>query len=217
MPLAMKTKSQGEAESWPPIIEQLVAALLEAIEAAEQHLLALGFDTCRLRGAKGCQRIEALRDAVDALYTSDEAKRRFEIVARQIFIRFRALLVEPSALAYAERHDNIEAICRKLQEKLDTADVTEVLKELHRVVNEAIRTAAPGNDHAAQYCGTAAFRAASVSERVTLISPRGTLPGSWGYLALDFQRAMEDKKSTLLSVSPLDESLLSHLQQGGTK
>src|SRR2546430_12625549 len=56
--------------------------------------------------------------------------------------------MEPSALAYAERHDNIEAIYKKLEEKRDTADVTEVLKELHRIVNEAIRAAAPGDDHA---------------------------------------------------------------------
>ena len=102
----------------------------------------------RLHGAKGFDRIEALRDAVDALYTSDEAKRRFEIMARQVFIRFKALLMEPSAFAYAERHDNIEAIYKKLEERRDTADVTEVLKELHRIVNEAIRAQAPGEDHA---------------------------------------------------------------------
>ena len=129
-------------------IEELVAALLQAIEAAEKHLLGLGFDATRLHGATGFDRIEALRDAVDALYTSDEAKRRFEIMARQVFMRFKALLMEPSALAYAERHDNIEAIYKKLQDRRDTADVTEVLKELHRIVNEAIRAAAPGGDHA---------------------------------------------------------------------
>ncbi len=129
-------------------IEELVAALLQSIEAAETHLRGLGFDPDRLRGATGFARIEALRDGVDALYTSDEAKRRFEIIARQVFIRFKALLMESSALACAERHDNIEAIYKKLQEKRDTADVTEVLKELHRIVNEAIRAAAPGNDHA---------------------------------------------------------------------
>ena len=67
---------------------------------------------------------------------------------RQVFIRFKALLMEPSVLVYAERHDNIEAIYKKLQDKRDTADVTEVLKELHRIVNEAIRAAAPGEDHA---------------------------------------------------------------------
>jgi hypothetical protein len=47
-------------------------------------------------GAKGFARIKALRDAVEALYTTDEAKRRFEIMARQVFIRFKALLMEPS-------------------------------------------------------------------------------------------------------------------------
>lgn len=129
-------------------IEERVAALLQALEAAEAHLLALGFDASRLQGATGFTRIEALRDAVDAVYTSDEAKRRFEIMARQVFTRFKALLMEPSALAYAERHDNLEVIYKKLQEKRDTADVTEVLKALHRIVNEAIRAAAPGADHA---------------------------------------------------------------------
>ena len=129
-------------------IEELVLALLEALEAAENHLLGLGFDARRLDGAAGFDRIEALRDAVDALCTSDEAKRRFEIMSRQVFIRFTALLMEPSARAYAERRDNIEAIYKKLEDKRDTADVTELLKELHRIVNEAIRAAAPGADHA---------------------------------------------------------------------
>ena len=72
----------------------------------------------------------------------DESKRRFEIMARQVFIRFKALIMEPAAFAYAERHDNIEAIYKKLEERRDTADVTDLLKELHRIVNEAIRAAA---------------------------------------------------------------------------
>ncbi|HKV96601.1 MAG TPA: type I restriction endonuclease subunit R [Gammaproteobacteria bacterium] len=129
-------------------IAEMVASLEQAIEAAEKHLLDLGFDAERLKGAAGFDRIEALRDAVDAVYTSDEAKRRFEIMAREVFNRFKALLMEPSALAYAERHDNIEAIYKKLQDRRDTADVTDLLKTLHRIVNEAIRAAAPGADHA---------------------------------------------------------------------
>jgi len=56
--------------------------------------------------------------------------------------------MEPSVFAYAERHDNIKAIYKKLSERRDTADVTALLKELHRIVNEAIRAEAPGDDHA---------------------------------------------------------------------
>ena len=121
-------------------------ALLEAIVATEAHLRGLGFDPGVLLGSKGFVRIKGLKDAVEAVYSTDEAKRRFEILARQVFIRFKALLMEPSAWAYAERHDNIEAIYKKLTERRDTADVTELLKELHRIVNEAIRTQAPGDD-----------------------------------------------------------------------
>ena len=129
-------------------IEERVQALIEAIEATEAHLRGLGFDPAALAGSTGFARIKGLKDAVEAVYSSDEAKRRFEILARQVFVRFKALLMEPSAFACAERHDNIEAIYKKLTERRDTADVTELLKELHRIVNEAIRTQTPGDDQA---------------------------------------------------------------------
>lgn len=127
-------------------IEERVQALLEAIEATEAHVRGLGFEMRSLIGAHRFVRIKGMADAVEAVYTSDESKRRFEILARQVFVRFRALLMEPSAFAYAERHDNIEAIYKKLTERRDTADVTELLKELHRIVNQAIRAEAPGAD-----------------------------------------------------------------------
>ena len=82
-----------------------------------------------LLGSAGFARIKGLKDAVEAVYTSDEVKRRFEILARQVFVRFKALLMEPSTFADAERHDNIKAIYKKLAERRDTADVTELLKE----------------------------------------------------------------------------------------
>jgi type I restriction enzyme R subunit len=127
-------------------VEERVQALLEAIEATEFHLRSLGFDPATLIGSTGFVRIAGIKNAVDAVYTTDESKRRFEILARQVFIRFRSLLMEPTVFQHAERHDNIEAIYKKLTERRDTADVTQLLKELHRIVNEAIRTQAPGQD-----------------------------------------------------------------------
>lgn len=129
-------------------IEERVQALVEAIEATEAHLRSVGFDPTQLTGAKGFGRIKALSDAVEVVYSSEDAKRRFEILARQVFIRFKSLLTEPTIYSFAERHDNIEAIYKKLTERRDTSDVTALLKELHRIVNEAIRTREPGGDQA---------------------------------------------------------------------
>jgi type I restriction enzyme R subunit len=137
----------GGGEEIVAPIEERVKALNAAIEETENHLLACGFDPARMIGAKGFDRIAALADAVEAVTGArDEGRRRFEILARQVFDRFKALIMERAAFAFAERHDNIEAIYKKLQERRDTADVTELLKELHRIVNEAIRTAEPGDD-----------------------------------------------------------------------
>lgn len=137
----------GEAEIVAPI-EERVAALADAIAVTEAHLRGLGFEANSLLGTKGFTRIQLLADAVEAVYTSDESKRRYEILARVVFSRFKALLVEPSALIYAERHDNIEAIYKKLTERRDTADVSELLKILHRIVNQAIASQGAGGDQA---------------------------------------------------------------------
>jgi type I restriction enzyme R subunit len=137
----------GEDDVVDPLEKQL-EALRKAIEATEKHLAGLGFDVARLVGAKGFDRIEALADAVEAVSTSDDARRRYGILARLMFACFKALLTEPSAVAYAERHDNIEAIYRKLEDELDKADVTEVLKALHRIVNASITAQGRGSDHA---------------------------------------------------------------------
>ncbi len=144
---ALGDDGSGEADFIAPI-EERVQALIEAIEATEAHLRVLGFDASALIGSTGFSRIGLLKDGVEAVYTSEDAKRRFEVLAREVFSRFKALLMEPSAFAYGERHDNIEAIYKKLTERRDTADVTELLKELHRIVNEAISAHAPGADQA---------------------------------------------------------------------
>ena len=112
------TTGTGDEEIVVPT-EERVQALIEAIETTEAHLRGLGFDPATLVGSTGFARIKGLKDAVEALYSSDEAKRRFEILARQVFLRFKALLMEPSAFALAEQHDNIEAIYKKLTERRD--------------------------------------------------------------------------------------------------
>jgi type I restriction enzyme R subunit len=139
---------EGAGDIGDPAIplEDYVPAFVDALEEIEKHLRNLGFEPNRLIGATGFTKIKALRDSVDALYTSDEAKRRFEIMARELFARMKALILEPSIRDYYVRYDNIESIYKKLEENRDTADVTELLKALHRIVNEAIRTQGVGED-----------------------------------------------------------------------
>jgi type I restriction enzyme R subunit len=167
---ALGDDATGSPEIVAPLQER-VAALDDAIVEVELFLRARGFEPNRLIGAKGWVRIAVLADAVEAINApapvasaggpppaaaavadkpagADHSRQRFEILARAIFLRFKALVTEPTVHLYAVRHDNIEAIYNKLAEKRDDADISDLLKALHRIVNEAIKADAPGADQA---------------------------------------------------------------------
>ena len=165
---ALGDDATGSPEIVAPLQDR-VAALDDAIAEAELFLRARGFEANRLVGAKGWIRIAALVDAVEAINAPtpaaggatptssaageepggvDHARQRFEIMARAIFLRFKALVTEPTVQLYAERHDNIEAIYKKLCERRDDADITDLLKALQRIVGEAIQADALGADQA---------------------------------------------------------------------
>lgn len=194
---ALGDEGGGQDEIVAPI-EERVHALLDAVGETEKHLLTLGFDVARLTGAKGFARIQALSDAVDVVYTSDESKRRFEILARQVFVRFKALVMEPSAFAYAERHDNIEAIYKQLEERRDTADVTDLLKELHRIVNEAIRAAQPAEAEA-----EVKFYDLSKIDLVKLRDEFATKVRRKASAVKDIRQLVEDKLAQMVAQNPL--------------
>ncbi|MCC5841859.1 MAG: type I restriction endonuclease subunit R [Opitutales bacterium] len=124
-------------------VEERVQALIEAIAETERHLLSLGFDCGQFAGVTGFDRIRLFRDAEEVLWNAGEGRRRFEILARQVFVRFKSLITDRVVFDFAEQHDNIEKIFKKLQERRDTSDVSQLLKELHKIVNEAIETATP--------------------------------------------------------------------------
>ena len=104
----------------PP--QERVAVLDDAIAEAPMFLRARGFKPNRLNGAKDWVRIATLGDAVEALNApaplpdgaastapgtndkpagADHSRQRFEIWARAIFLRFEALVTEPTVHLYA--------------------------------------------------------------------------------------------------------------------
>ena len=90
--LAQYALSDGGQEGGEEIavtVEEYLQDLIESIEATEAHLRGLDFDIKTLTGTKGFERIKGIKNAVNAVYTSDDDKRRFEILARQVFARLQ--------------------------------------------------------------------------------------------------------------------------------
>lgn len=137
-----------------PDADALAGELARALAACEAHLRDCGFDLGALVRAAGFAKLALLdranRDsAVNAVCRSDEARARFEALARETFKRRRALLGRQDLLdPLRPRADAVEAIYRQLQDDRAAADITRVLVRLYGVVGEAIAPAgaarAPG-------------------------------------------------------------------------
>ena len=129
----------------PP--EELLADLEEAIEAAEGFLAAREFRLLDILEKVGFDRNKAIIDAKEAVNENDESRKRFQIMAREVFKKFKACVNFRAVNAYRQRFAAIKVIYNSLEEDVKKADISDIMRELHAVVNASIETQAdPDNE-----------------------------------------------------------------------
>ncbi len=135
------TGGLGEGSHQSPIKpeEELLAELAEAIDLTKGFLKDRGFELDRILTASGFEKIAAIKAAKEVVNRSEETRKRFEILARSVFRKFKACLTIKEINDYKQDHGAINIIYKKLQDDRDKADITEVLRELHEVIDKAIK------------------------------------------------------------------------------
>lgn len=125
----------------PPVKpkEELIIKLEEALEATETFLLdELNYNIEELIKADGLYKLAALEKAVNAVYTNDETKRKFQILAREVFKKYKALQPDKVLNQYAQRKNAIDVIYTAIEDNFEGADVSEIMKKIQAVVDESI-------------------------------------------------------------------------------
>lgn len=141
----------GTADDIPPTADlgELEEEFGAAVGACEAHLQACGFDIQALTEAVGFAKLALLSksneaSAVNAVCKTDESRARFEVLAREVFKKRKALVSEPQRIKpYRQRADAIDAIYKKLQDNKAAADISGVMMALHGVVDQAITHEGP--------------------------------------------------------------------------
>ena len=118
----------------------------EAIEAAEGFLSARGFRLLDILEKVGFDRNKAIIDAKEAVNENDESRKRFQIMAREVFKKFKACVNFRAVNAYRQRFAAIKVIYNSLDEDVKKADISDIMRELHAVVNASIETQVDPND-----------------------------------------------------------------------
>ena len=138
-------KNGGEEKPEMPVKlkVELIHQLEEALEATEAFLQnEVNFDLQELIKSEGLHKLAAIEKAVNAVYTNDETKSKFQILAREVFKTYKALQPDKALNHYAPRKNAISVIYNSIDEKVVGADVSEIMKKIQTLVDESIENMA---------------------------------------------------------------------------
>ncbi len=137
---AMPAPNDGEESTVVPVKpeEELIEGLKEAIELLHGFLAERGFKLESIIEQTGFERIAAIKAAKEVINQSEETRKRFQILAREVFKKYRACLTIRAAYRYRKMYDAIDIIYKKLQDDIAQADISHILRQLHQMVDEAI-------------------------------------------------------------------------------
>jgi len=119
---------------------ELLADLSEATGLVRTFLAERGASLDNIISWTGFARNAAILAAKEAVNENDKTRKRFEIMCRAVFTKFKACINVEGINAHRRDHDAITIVYRSLQQDRDRADVSEIIRRLHEVVDEAIET-----------------------------------------------------------------------------
>lgn len=137
--LADYTANPG-GSSTDPVIDKdaLISRVGELTEALELFLKEQGFDLTTLTTASGFGKVAGIKAGANVVSCSDEVKKRFGIMARELFKMFKFVARKELSRNTNEKHDAISAIYNEVTKRRDVADTGDIMVVLQRIVDDHI-------------------------------------------------------------------------------
>jgi type I restriction enzyme R subunit len=120
--------------------EELLADLAEAIAIVRAFLKEHGTLLDDIITRKGFARNAAIIAAKERANENDETRKRFEVMCRAVFTKFKACITVEGINDHHKDYEAINVIYKSLQEDREQADITGIIRQLHQIVDEAIET-----------------------------------------------------------------------------
>lgn len=115
-----------------------IKQLKTAVQETQAFLKECNFELSSLTKAKPMERIARLNDAVEAISLNEKTRTEFEVLARQVFKKYKALFPEKEAKRFTKKYNAIDGIYNQLNQNVRSADVTDIIGELQGIVDDNI-------------------------------------------------------------------------------
>lgn len=144
--LADYTQTKGGAGNDPaPDKAELLARILTLLKDISDYMKQYGFDLSSLVHATDFNKLAMVQAGANAMCKSEEVKKRFEVMARELFKLFK--YVEKQEISNSDRalKNAISAVYDQMQEKRKHSDNTDLMIQLHNIVSEYITVLNPAD------------------------------------------------------------------------
>jgi type I restriction enzyme R subunit len=145
---ALATYAQGDKGTpVDPLFDedQALAEYSNSIDKVQAHLATVGFDLDALvRAEEGEETWVELLNAQNAVSTSAESKKTFQVLAEDVFDRFRGLFPNPGVFKYEPQENAISAIYNLLQKPKPKVDIAAIMQEIRGVIDTSLEVAPKG-------------------------------------------------------------------------
>ncbi|MEL6049142.1 type I restriction endonuclease subunit R [Methanothrix soehngenii] len=118
--------------------EELLSDLAEAISFVRAFLDERNAPLDDIIHKTGFERNAAIAACKEAANENDETRKRFEIMCREVFKKFRACITLQDINAYRDDRDAVNIVYKSLQQDREKADITDIMRQLQHLVDEAI-------------------------------------------------------------------------------
>ena len=124
--------------------EELLDDLRETIALVRVFLTERQATLDVVINSTGFERNAALVRVKEAINENDESRKRFEVLAREVFAKFKACLTMKGVNSFRTEVGAINYVYKSLQDDREGADISGIMRELQDVVDQAI-VARPDN------------------------------------------------------------------------
>lgn len=136
-----KGASTGGGDSGNPIekVETMIVELNLAIVEVQNFLHEVQFDLDSLINAESASvKLAKISEASNAVCLNETTRTQFEVAARDVFRKYKALYPEEQVKPFTRLYGAIEAIYGQLNQKTISADISAVMRRLQQEVNMSV-------------------------------------------------------------------------------
>jgi type I restriction enzyme R subunit len=83
-------------------------------------------------------KLSQLQQATNAVCLNETTRTQYEVAARNVFRKYKAMYPEPEIKPFLQEFNAIEAIYEQLNQKTKTADISDVMRRLQQEVDISV-------------------------------------------------------------------------------